>query len=50
MKAFISTSINIFPDIGLKIINAGFKGDLFKAKDLQDKLSRAVVAISKHGS
>ncbi|XP_034937863.1 N-acetylneuraminate lyase-like [Chelonus insularis] len=50
MDSFIATSVNIFPDIAIKILETAKKGDCFKANEIQKKLSQAVIAISKYGN
>lgn len=49
MDSFIATSVNIFPEVAQYILDAGVKGDGLVAAKLQEKLSKAVIAISKHG-
>ncbi|XP_072761333.1 N-acetylneuraminate lyase isoform X2 [Anoplolepis gracilipes] len=50
IDSFIMTSINIFPELVLDLLAASKKGDILKAKNLQEKLSSAVLAITKHGN
>ncbi|XP_036139192.1 N-acetylneuraminate lyase isoform X2 [Monomorium pharaonis] len=50
MNSFILSSINIFPELVLDLLAACKDGDMLKAKDIQEKLSRAVLAIMKHGN
>ncbi|XP_074103847.1 N-acetylneuraminate lyase [Cotesia typhae] len=50
MDSFIPTSINIFPELTIKIFDAFKRNDALKAAEFQNKLSEAVIAISKHGN
>ncbi|XP_043274280.1 N-acetylneuraminate lyase-like [Venturia canescens] len=50
MDSFIPTSVNMFPELALEILAASEKGDLKKARDKQEKLSKAVITISKYGN
>ncbi|XP_053978479.1 N-acetylneuraminate lyase-like isoform X1 [Hylaeus volcanicus] len=50
MDSVIATSINMFPELTLEILAEGKEGNSLRARELQDKLSRAVLAISKHGN
>lgn len=49
MNSFIATSINLFPEVALELVTAGVNGNNLKARNLQEKLSNAVIAISKYG-
>lgn len=49
MDSFILCGINTFPELVLNLLDAGKSGDMLKAKNLQEKLSSAVLAIIKHG-
>ncbi|XP_011634062.1 N-acetylneuraminate lyase-like isoform X1 [Pogonomyrmex barbatus] len=49
MDSFISTSLNMFPELILDLLSACKNGDTLRAKDMQQKLSNIVVAITKHG-
>lgn len=49
MDSFILTSINIFPELTLDLLAAGRNGDMLRAKNIQEKLSSAVLVITKHG-
>ncbi|XP_077267232.1 N-acetylneuraminate lyase [Temnothorax americanus] len=50
MDSFIVTGINMFPEFILNLLAVCKNGDVLKAKDMQEKLSSAVVAITKHGN
>ncbi|CAL1674738.1 unnamed protein product [Lasius platythorax] len=50
MDSFILTSINIFPELTLDLLAAGRNGDMLRAKNIQEKLSSAVLVITKHGN
>lgn len=50
MDSFILCGINTFPELVLNLLDAGKSGDMLKAKNLQEKLSSAVLAIIKHGA
>ncbi|XP_053597155.1 N-acetylneuraminate lyase [Microplitis demolitor] len=50
IDSFIPTSINMFPGDAIKISDASKQGDGLKATELQEKLSQAVIAISRHGN
>lgn len=39
----------MFPGDAIKISDASKQGDGLKATELQEKLSQAVIAISRHG-
>jgi len=49
MDSFIVTSINMFPEFILDLLAVCKNEDVLRAKDMQEKLSRTVVAITKHG-
>lgn len=49
MDSFILLGINMFPELVLDLLDAGISGDMLKARNLQEKLSSAVLAIIKHG-
>lgn len=49
MDSFIATSINIFPELTINLVAAGKNGDILTARKMQERLSNAVIAISKHG-
>ncbi|GAB1865400.1 N-acetylneuraminate lyase [Camponotus japonicus] len=48
MDSFILLGINMFPELVLDLLDAGISGDMLKARNLQEKLSSAVLAIIKH--
>ncbi|KYN02246.1 N-acetylneuraminate lyase [Cyphomyrmex costatus] len=48
--SFIVTTINIFPEHIQQLLAVCKNGDILKAKDMQEKLTSAVVAIMKHGN
>ncbi|XP_015119736.1 N-acetylneuraminate lyase isoform X2 [Diachasma alloeum] len=50
LDSFIPTSVNIFPERALQILTAAMTGDGLKAREAQEKLNKAVIAISKHGN
>ncbi|XP_071628586.1 LOW QUALITY PROTEIN: N-acetylneuraminate lyase-like [Temnothorax longispinosus] len=50
MDSFIVTGINMFPEFILNLLAVCKKRRYIKAKDMQEKLSSAVVAITKHGN
>lgn len=50
MDSFIVTSINMFPEFVLNLLAAFKKGNILRAKDMQEKLSSIVNAITKHGN
>ncbi|KAL0119243.1 hypothetical protein PUN28_009672 [Cardiocondyla obscurior] len=50
IDSFILNTTNIFPELTLSIFAACKKGDILKAKFMQEKLSRATIAIIKHGN
>lgn len=49
MDSFIITSINMFPKLTIDLVAAGKNKDFQKAREIQEKLSNAVITISKHG-
>ena len=49
MDSFIATSVNMFPELALEILNSFKRGDYLEAKEKQETLSKAVIAISKYG-
>lgn len=49
MDSFISTTLNIFPEQILSILNSWKSRDLETARKTQHELSTAVGAIAKHG-
>ncbi|XP_076173714.1 N-acetylneuraminate lyase isoform X2 [Ptiloglossa arizonensis] len=50
MDSCIATSINMLPEYALEILAEGRKGNSIKAREKQEQLSRAVIAISKYGN
>ncbi|KZC14657.1 N-acetylneuraminate lyase [Dufourea novaeangliae] len=50
MNSFIATSINMLPELAFQILTEGTVGNNLKARETQEKLSKAVIAISKYGS
>ncbi|EFN85455.1 N-acetylneuraminate lyase, partial [Harpegnathos saltator] len=50
MDSFIATSINIFPELIIDLVAAGKNDDSLTAREMQEKLTNSVIAISKHGS
>ncbi|XP_012526902.1 N-acetylneuraminate lyase isoform X2 [Monomorium pharaonis] len=50
MDSFIVTSGNMFPELILDLLAACKNGDTLRAKDMQEKLSSAVIVIIKHGN
>lgn len=49
IDSFIATSVNIFPRLATEILHAGKSGDSLKARELQEKLSKKIALLSKHG-
>ncbi|KAK0072130.1 hypothetical protein PV326_000415, partial [Microctonus aethiopoides] len=49
IDSFIATSVNIFPRLAREILHAGKSGDSLKARELQEKLSKKIALLSKHG-
>ena len=49
INSFIATSLNIFPELSLAILNAWKNKDIETANRTQDKLRKAVLLITKHG-
>lgn len=49
MDSVIATGINMLPELLLETFNEGKAGNMLKAKEKQEKLTKAVMAISKHG-
>lgn len=49
MDSFILNSLNMFPELVLDLLTVCKNGDMIKAKDMQEKLSSAVIAMMKHG-
>ena len=47
--SFIVPTINIFPEHIQQLLAVYKNGDILKAKDIQEKLTSAVIAIMKHG-
>lgn len=45
----IATSFNIFPQLGLSIYENVKKGQVEQVRSVQEKLTEAVAAITKHG-
>ncbi|XP_011881215.1 PREDICTED: N-acetylneuraminate lyase-like isoform X2 [Vollenhovia emeryi] len=50
MDSFIVTSLNMFPDLVLDVLALCKNGDMLRSKDMQEKLSSSVIAITKHGN
>lgn len=50
IDSFILSSINVFPELVLDLLAVCKNGDMLKAKDMQEKLSSAVIAIMKHSN
>ncbi|XP_051171670.1 N-acetylneuraminate lyase-like [Leptopilina boulardi] len=50
MDSFIVTTLNIFPEFSLKILESWKNNDFKTAQKTQEKLSKAVHLISKHGN
>ncbi|XP_029162764.1 N-acetylneuraminate lyase-like [Nylanderia fulva] len=50
MDSFIMTIVNMFPELALDLLAAGRNGNMLKAKNIQEKLSNAVLVITKHGN
>ncbi|XP_012276816.1 N-acetylneuraminate lyase isoform X2 [Orussus abietinus] len=50
LNSFIPTSVNMFPELALEMLEAGKKGDFTTARKCQEKLSKAVIIISKYGT
>lgn len=50
MNSIIATSVNMFPEDALHILASGKRGDSLTARKGQEKLNKAVTAISKHGN
>ncbi|KAK0182343.1 hypothetical protein PV327_000492 [Microctonus hyperodae] len=49
IDSFIATSVNIFPHLAIEILNAGKSGNILKARESQEKLSKNIALLSKHG-
>ncbi|KAL0126096.1 hypothetical protein PUN28_004902 [Cardiocondyla obscurior] len=49
MDSFIVTSMNLLPEFILELLANCKNGNISKAKDMQEKLSNSVNAITKHG-
>ncbi|XP_012225268.1 N-acetylneuraminate lyase-like [Linepithema humile] len=49
IDSFVLTSLNMFPELILNLYAASKNGKMLKAKSLQEELSRAVNAVTKHG-
>ena len=47
--SFIVTTLNIFPEHIQQLLTVYKNGDILKARDMQEKLTSAVIAIMKHG-
>lgn len=50
MDSFIATSVNIFPKLAKGILKAFETGETLAAKEKQEKLTEAVIVISKYGN
>ncbi|XP_076629686.1 N-acetylneuraminate lyase isoform X2 [Colletes latitarsis] len=50
MDSFIATSMNMLPDYAIEILAKGKSGNSVGAREKQEQLSRAVIAISKYGN
>ncbi|XP_032681586.1 N-acetylneuraminate lyase-like [Odontomachus brunneus] len=50
MDSFIATSINIFPELVINLVATGKNENTWTARKMQEKLSDAVIAISKYGN
>ncbi|XP_034174310.1 N-acetylneuraminate lyase-like [Osmia lignaria lignaria] len=50
MDSVIATGINMLPELLLETFNEGKAGNMLKAKEKQERLTKAVMAISKHGN
>ncbi|KYM81984.1 N-acetylneuraminate lyase [Atta colombica] len=48
--SFIVTTLNIFPEHIQQLLTVYKNGDILKARDMQEKLTSAVIAIMKHGN
>lgn len=49
MDSFIATSINMLPELAQEILAQGKVGNSIGAREKQEQLSKAVIAISRHG-
>lgn len=47
--SFIVTTLNMFPEYIQQLLAVCKKGDILKAKSMQEKLTSTVIAIMKHG-
>ncbi|KAK2585343.1 hypothetical protein KPH14_010023 [Odynerus spinipes] len=50
MDSFIATSVNMFPQFAKDILTASDSGKMLAAREKQEKLTEAVIAISKYGN
>ncbi|XP_043264477.1 N-acetylneuraminate lyase-like [Colletes gigas] len=50
MDSFIATSMNMLPELAIEILAKGKSGNSVEAREKQEKLSTAVIAISKYGN
>nr|XP_034174311.1 N-acetylneuraminate lyase-like [Osmia lignaria] len=50
MDSIIATSSNILPELVLETLNEGTAGNMLIAKAKQEQLTKAVMAISRHGN
>ncbi|XP_012148360.1 N-acetylneuraminate lyase isoform X2 [Megachile rotundata] len=50
IDSFISTTANMLPELVLEIMAEGKAGNMFKMREKQELLTKAVIATSKHGA
>lgn len=50
MDSYIATSINMLPELSQEILAQWKAGNILKARELQDMLTKAVITISKYGN
>lgn len=49
MNSFITTGSNMFSEIVLETLAAGLAGNVLKGREMQQRLTNAVVNVSKYG-
>ncbi|XP_048504795.1 N-acetylneuraminate lyase-like isoform X2 [Athalia rosae] len=50
IDSVMATTLNMYPDLAIDMLEATKAGEVQKARELQEKLTKFVVAVSKYGS
>lgn len=46
----IATTLNVFPQLGLGILKSVQDGDISQARNLQNKLNKAIEIVTRNGT